>query len=96
MAQAVSRRPLTAKARVRARIGPCGVCGGQSGSGTGFSTSSSVFSCQYHSTVAAHGLRMYHLGMNNRPVGGRGLETRFQPIDMSKRGKRPEKCVVRS
>jgi hypothetical protein len=52
MAQVVSRRPLTAEARVRDRVNPCGICGGQSGTGTGFSTSSSVFPCQYHSTVA--------------------------------------------
>jgi hypothetical protein len=52
MAQVVSRRPLTAEDRVRARVNPCGICGGQSGSRTGFSPSSSVFSCQYHSTVA--------------------------------------------
>jgi hypothetical protein len=32
MAQAVSCRPLTAETRV----GPCGICGGQSGTGTGF------------------------------------------------------------
>jgi hypothetical protein len=31
MAQAISRRPLTAEARVRARVKPCGVCGGKSG-----------------------------------------------------------------
>jgi hypothetical protein len=35
MAQVVSRRPLTAEARVRARVNPCGICGGQSGTGTG-------------------------------------------------------------
>jgi hypothetical protein len=52
MAQVVSRRPLSAEARIRARINPCGICGGQSGTGTGFSPSSSVFPCQYHSTVA--------------------------------------------
>jgi hypothetical protein len=38
MAQAVSRRPLTAEARV----GPCAICGGQSGTGTCFSPSTSV------------------------------------------------------
>jgi hypothetical protein len=52
MAQVVSRRPLTAEALVRARVNPCGICGGQSGTGSGFSPSSSVFPCQYHSTVA--------------------------------------------
>jgi hypothetical protein len=52
MAQAVSRRPLTAKARVRSWVGPCGICGGQSGTGTGFSPSTSVFPCQFHSTGA--------------------------------------------
>jgi hypothetical protein len=52
MAQVVSSQPLTAEARVRARVNPCGLCGGQSGSGTGFSPSSSVFPCQCHSTVA--------------------------------------------
>ena len=36
MAEAASRRPLTAEARVRSRVGPCGICGGQSGTGTGF------------------------------------------------------------
>jgi hypothetical protein len=52
MAQAVSRRPVTAEARVRAPVTPRGVCGRQSGVGTGFPPSSLVFSCQYHSTVA--------------------------------------------
>jgi hypothetical protein len=40
MAQAVSCQSLTAEARVRVRVNPCGICGGQSGSETGFSPSS--------------------------------------------------------
>jgi hypothetical protein len=48
MAQIVSRRPLTAEARVRARFNR----DVQSGTETGISPSSSVFPCQYHSTVA--------------------------------------------
>jgi hypothetical protein len=52
MAQVVSRRPVTAEARVRARVNPCGICGGQSGTGTGFSPEFFGFPCQYHSTVA--------------------------------------------
>jgi hypothetical protein len=54
MAQAVSRRPLTAETQVRDRVSPCRICGGQSGTGTGFSPSASVSSCQYHSTVDLH------------------------------------------
>ena len=52
MAQAVSRRPLAAEARVRSLVSTCGICGGHSGTGTGFSPSTSVFPCQFHSTGA--------------------------------------------
>jgi hypothetical protein len=43
MAQVVSRRYLTAEARVHVGFSPCGICGGKSGTGTGYSLSSSVF-----------------------------------------------------
>jgi hypothetical protein len=53
MAQAVSRWPLTAEARVRTRVNPCGICGGQSGTGQVFSEYF-VFPCKYHSTIAPY------------------------------------------
>jgi hypothetical protein len=52
LAQLVRRWLLTAQSRIHDQISPCGICGGQSCTGTGFSTTSSVFPCQYHSTAA--------------------------------------------
>ena len=42
MAQAVSRQPLTAEAEAQREAIPWGICGGQSGTGTGFCQSTSV------------------------------------------------------
>jgi hypothetical protein len=53
-ASVVSGRPVTAEARFRARVSPCAMCGGQSGTRTGFFSSSSVFSSKYNSAVASH------------------------------------------
>jgi hypothetical protein len=52
MAEAVSCRLVTAVARLRFQISLCEICGGQSGTGTGFSSRASVFPhsvsfCQY-------------------------------------------------
>jgi hypothetical protein len=60
IAQAVSRRLLTAEARIRAQVRLCKICGGQRGTGTGFTPTSSVLPCQYHFIVAAYPL-LYHL-----------------------------------
>jgi hypothetical protein len=66
MAQAVSRRPLTAEARVRSRVSPCGICDGQSDTGT-------VFHCQFHSMGAPLLVKMKKLifitGLHNKPQG---------------------------
>jgi hypothetical protein len=72
--KAVSRRPLTAEVRVRSRLSPCGICGGQSGTWTGFSPITSVFPCQFHSNGAPlHGkLRkklIFIIGLHNKPQG---------------------------
>jgi hypothetical protein len=52
MAQAVSRRPVTAEERFRSPVSLYGICGGQSGTGTGFSPTTLVFPCQFLSTGA--------------------------------------------
>jgi hypothetical protein len=48
--QAVGSPLLTAETRSLSQANPCKILGGQSGTGTGFSLSTSGFSCQYHST----------------------------------------------
>ena len=70
-AQAVSRQPLTAEARVRSRVSPCEICG-QGGTGTRFSPSTSVFPCQLLSTGAPLLGKMEQLiifikGLHNKP-----------------------------
>ena len=48
------RWPVTAKDRFRSEVSPCKFWGGRSGTGTGFSSTISAISCQYHSTNAPH------------------------------------------
>jgi hypothetical protein len=50
MAQAVSRRPPTAEARVRSRFSPVGVLVEKVALGQVFPASTSLFPCQFHST----------------------------------------------
>jgi hypothetical protein len=45
--------PVTAGARVRSQVNPCEICGGESDTGTGLYTNTSVFPCQYNSTNVA-------------------------------------------
>jgi hypothetical protein len=74
MAQAVSRRPLAPESHVSARINPCGVCGGQSGTGTGFSPSSSVFPFKYHSFHRRFPTHIIQ-GMNNMSIRDSSSDT---------------------
>jgi hypothetical protein len=53
MAQTISRRLLTAEAWVQFQVSSCGICGGQSGTGTDFYLSTSVLPCHYHSSIAS-------------------------------------------
>jgi hypothetical protein len=50
----ISCRPITAEARIRSWFRSNEFCGGQIGTGTGFSPNTSVFCSQYHSASAPH------------------------------------------
>jgi hypothetical protein len=47
---AVNHQPVTVESQVKYYAIACGVCGGQSSTGTGFFLSTSFFSFQYHSS----------------------------------------------
>jgi hypothetical protein len=84
MAQVVSRRLVSAKARVRAEVNQSGICGGIRDTGTG-QASLRVF--QFLLSVSFHrGSPCSHItwGLDSRPVGGRSSETEH-PIDVNKK-----------
>jgi hypothetical protein len=54
MAQVISHQSLNSEAQIDTGDSPCGICGGQIGTGTGFSLCSAGLPCQYHSTMALH------------------------------------------
>jgi hypothetical protein len=88
-------RPSTAEARVRSRVYPCGICGGQSNTGRGFSPSTWVFPCQFHSTVLHYSekwkkliifLFIFIAGLHNKPQGcGTSVASAAGPFITKKR-----------
>jgi hypothetical protein len=66
MAQVVGRRPLTAEDLVVVRVSPCGICSGQSDSGTAF-LRVLRFSPIFTGRII--------WGMNERPFGGFNSDT---------------------
>ena len=52
----VCRRQLTAEAWVPSQANPCWICGGWTGSSTGFTSSTWVLTCQYHTTNAPYSI----------------------------------------
>jgi hypothetical protein len=68
MSQAVIRRPLTAEARVRSRVSPCGICGGQNGTGTGFPPSISFHRCSI-SRKNEKKITIFITGLHNKHQG---------------------------
>jgi hypothetical protein len=78
---------LTADTWVHARVIPCGIYGGHIGTGQDFSPSSSVFRCQYHSTVDLH-TQISSGGVKNRPLRVCSSETWSHPVDVNVNKKR--------
>jgi hypothetical protein len=73
MAQTVSRRPLTTEVRSGCQGSPCTIYGGRSGTGTGFSPSTSVFSVSISPPMLHTHL---HLNVDlTRRMNGRRLGT---------------------
>jgi hypothetical protein len=74
MANAVSCRSLAAEAWFRALVSPREICGGQSGTGTGFP-------CRCHSTVALH----THVSRGGWTVGSLVAEIQRRSLALSTR-----------
>jgi hypothetical protein len=74
MAQAVSRRSTTVEVRVGSQVSPRGICGGQSGTGTGFSPRVLRFSPVNFIPLVLHYMKKHLIiifitGLHSKPQG---------------------------
>jgi len=79
MPQAASRLPLAEEVRVRSQVSLCEVCGGQSGTTPGFSSSTSVFPRLNHFANAPYSSSLTHCSYQDK---------------RAKRGNLPKKCSL--
>jgi hypothetical protein len=93
------RHLVNAEARVRSRFSPRGIWGGQNGTGTGFSPSTSVFPYQFHSTGTpllgkTKTLIIFITGLHNKPRGcGASVTSAAGPFTQKR--KSPSKEISR-
>jgi hypothetical protein len=71
VAQAASRQPFTAAARVRVQVRPCGMCGERNGIGK---VSLRVLRFYSAAVIQTYAYAYAIWGMNNRSVGGRNSD----------------------
>jgi hypothetical protein len=103
IAQAVSRRFLIAEARVRAQVSPCGICCGQSATGTGFFVRVLRFSPVSIISPLLHIRSCIMWRMGNGPVSGRSSTETVSPhrnneklVEINKRRQLNLICLQRS